>query len=89
MVTGQLPSVQNLGSWKYPASESCFKSGSGCLLLLNILVTVQVFIQLFQENSRQSNYSLVAKSPPYIFIGYLIFPVMEPVFESLLVAEFL
>lgn len=89
MDKGQFPSVQNLGSWKYPGAESCFKSCSGCLLLLNILITVQVFVELFQENSRQSNYSLVAKSPPCIFVGYLIFPVMEPVFESLLVVEFL
>lgn len=44
--------------------------------------------QLFQENSRQSNYSLVPKSPPCILVGYLIFPVVEHGAERFLLAEF-
>lgn len=47
-----------------------------------------MLVQLLQENSRQSNYSLVPKSPPCILVGYLIFPVVERGAERLLVAEF-
>lgn len=47
-----------------------------------------MLVELFQESSRQYNYSLVLKSPPCILVGYFIFPVMEPAAERLLVAEF-
>lgn len=46
-----------------------------------------MLVQLFQENSRQNNYSLVPKSPPCILVGYLIFPVVDLAAETHLVAE--
>lgn len=86
MIKDHFPSVLSLDFWKF------------CLLILFqirfwllaavkhpvvFLIKVQVLVQLFQENSRQSNCSLVSKSLPCILVGYLIFPVAE----RLLVAE--
>lgn len=47
-----------------------------------------MLVELFQESSRQSNYSLIPKFLPCILVGCLIFPAMEPAAERLLVAEF-